>query len=68
LHGSQSKILLVFCTLLCKLWKTKIANLKEAIVQRNIAVDHKRNENAAAGVGGLKFPVVKNLSLLKLRK
>jgi len=44
----------------------KIANRIAAIVQHNNAVSHKRNENAVADIGRLKFPVVKNLSLLKL--
>jgi len=37
-------------------------------LQHNNTVNHKRNENAVAGVGRLKFPVVKDLSRPKLRK
>jgi len=45
----------------------EIANRKATTVQHS-AVDHKRNENAVAGVRRLKLLVVRNLSLLRLRK
>ena len=52
----QSKILLVLVGLSFLRTVQKVANRKAAITQHKNAVDHKRNENAVAGVRMLNFP------------
>ena len=65
----QSKIPLVRVGLsLLQIVQKKIANYKAAITQHKNAVDHKRNENAVAGVGRLNFLGAKKSVTAEVRK
>jgi len=54
----QISILLVLCIPSAKQCEKKIAKPKAAVTEHNNVVDHKRNDNAVAGIRRLTFPVI----------